>query len=136
MRKFNAMPNGLEQKVESITSSAKLQLHVKDFSYLKVKNLYIEFSDIIMIHALSNYSYIYTKSRGRIMTSKTLKYWSSYMHGDTYLRVHASYLINRKFILAIDKKLKCVVMENGLTAKISRQINIKALMRNEQCKIA
>jgi DNA-binding LytR/AlgR family response regulator len=130
------MPFHFEQKIKSIEVCSNLHIETKSHQYLKVKDLYIDFRDIIMIHALSNYSYIHTISMGRIMTSKTLKYWSSHMESDTFLRVHASFLINKKFISEINKKQKCVVMENGLTAKISRQINLKALMRMEQCKIA
>lgn len=61
-----------------------------------------------MVKSESNYSVIFTNSGEKILTSKTLKYWHTKLNDSDLIRVHASYLVNRKYIKSIllkDKKI-------------------------------
>ncbi|MBK9735086.1 MAG: LytTR family transcriptional regulator [Saprospiraceae bacterium] len=80
----------------------------------------IAFDTIIMIVACSNYAEILLESGEKILTSRTLKHWESILTSDDFVRVHASYLINRRHILSIHNKEHKVQMTNGSMAKLSR----------------
>ncbi len=77
--------------------------------------------DVIMIVAASNYSTIYTTHSGKIFTSKTLKHWEERLNSKDCIRVHASYLVNKRHILEMNKMEKTLILFNGLEAKISKR---------------
>lgn len=88
----------------------------------------IAFNDIIMVKSDSNYSIIFHRDGKEILTSKTLKYWALILEGNDFIRVHASYLINRNHILEIQNNKRNILMNNNLNAAISRQMNMRKLI--------
>ena len=78
------------------------------FVFVNKCNQKIWIKDIILIKSESNYSVIFTLSGEKILTCKTLKYWQEKTQESEMIRVHASYLVNRKYIKSIilkDKKI-------------------------------
>ncbi|MBK9567760.1 MAG: LytTR family transcriptional regulator DNA-binding domain-containing protein [Saprospiraceae bacterium] len=56
-----------------------------------------------MIEAQGNYSNIYLLSGTKILTSKSLKYWSINLNDNTFLRIHAKYFIRIDYITLCNK---------------------------------
>ena len=83
--------------------------------------------DIIFIKSESNYSYFHLKDGKSMLTSKTLKYWCEKIQHPNFIRVHASYLINKSEIKEIIKRTAKITMSNGLQASYSRSFDIKTL---------
>lgn len=98
----------------------------RNINFIKVKHndmiQFIKLDNVVMILADSNYSMIHLDSGKQILTSKTLKYWMEkigYQHPD-FERVHRSFLINRKHILAYKPKDKTLILKGDRTVKVAR----------------
>lgn len=89
---------------------------IKDKGVVK----YVALKDVIMIKSYSNYSFIYIKNQLPIMTSKTLRHWFLKIKSAQFIRVHASFLINRFEIKEFKKVDRKLLMTENLEAKISR----------------
>ena len=126
----NVMYKKLSQ-LEDALNVIKTNILEAKYISIKEKGLtrMITASDIIMIKSDSNYSKIYLNNGIEILTSKTLKHWSSILEGNTFLRVHASYLINRNHIVEIKNNKRNILMNNNLNATISRQPDRKNLLK-------
>lgn len=101
-----------------------------NFIFIRERNAtkMIAYCDIVMVKSDSNYSTIYLSDGKEILTSKTLKYWSSILAGKSFIRIHASYLINKNYILEIQKNKRIIIMSNNLNAAISRQMDVRVLI--------
>ncbi|MCB0647840.1 MAG: LytTR family transcriptional regulator DNA-binding domain-containing protein [Saprospiraceae bacterium] len=86
-------------------------------------------SEIIMVKAESNYSFIHFANGRRLFTSKTLKHWQSCFEGKDFIRIHRSYLINKNFIRKIDRSAKEIFLENDLSASIARSFKMRSLQK-------
>lgn len=84
------------------------------------KNKNMVASNIIMVKAESNYSYIYLKDGTKIFTSRTLKHWQGLLDESDFVRIHRSYLVNPVFVDTIDKKSKGVTLANGIKVFYAR----------------
>lgn len=84
--------------------------------------LFINVSDILYLEAESNYTYIFLKNGKKITVSKTLKDFEELLPSSIFIRIHHSYIINKK---CIQKYIRGeggqVVMENGKILDVSRR---------------
>jgi len=84
--------------------------------------LFINVGDIIYLEAESNYTFIFLQNDKKITVSKTLKDFEELLPSSFFIRVHHSYIINKKYI---QKYLKGeggqVVMSNGKILDVSRR---------------
>jgi two-component system, LytTR family, response regulator len=85
----------------------------------------ISINDIILIKAESNYSTIFLINGKKVLTSKTLKFWADKLDTVMFIRIHASYLINKCHVLEMHRAKRVVVMAQDLQACISRRTNSK-----------
>jgi two-component system LytT family response regulator len=100
--------NSLNAELELYKRNTKIAPIEYIFVFANKCNQKIWIKDIIMVKSESNYSVIFTHSGEKILTSKTLKYWQMKSQDSDLIRVHASYLVNRKYIKSIilkDKKI-------------------------------
>lgn len=79
----------------------------------------IPLNDILIIKAESNYSRIKTKSR-EVLASSSLKKFGIHLQNKSFVRVHASYLINLQQLSHIKKngQTSCI-MKNGEEVPVS-----------------
>lgn len=62
------------------------------------KNVVVYFKDIIAIEAMDNYVKIYRKDLPTVVPQITMKEIESMLPGDTFVRIHRSYIISVPFI--------------------------------------
>jgi len=83
---------------------------------------FVEINDIIYLEAESNYTIIYISSAEKITVSKTLKDFEELLPHAVFIRIHHSWIINKKHV---QKYLKGeggqVIMSNGKTLDVARR---------------
>lgn len=80
--------------METLFQNLKSPLKQKITVHSRETVEFVEVSQILFLHAESNYTYIYLKGGRKILASKTLKYFEEILEEPMFFRVHASYLIN------------------------------------------
>lgn len=84
--------------------------------------LFVELSNIIFLQAESNYTIIYLQNAPRIVVSKTLKDFEELLPHTFFIRIHHSYIINKKRVV---KYLKGeggqVIMSDGQRLDVARR---------------
>lgn len=82
----------------------------------------IDVSDVIMIKAESNYSYIILENNKSIFTSRTIKHWAAEFKNDKLLRVHKSFLINIDKIIEVNRKANKITLADNNLVSYSREM--------------
>jgi DNA-binding LytR/AlgR family response regulator len=83
---------------------------------------YIRLDDITMMQADSNYTTIHLTNGEKILTSKTLKYWSEKIKSRTdFIRPHRSYLVNKTHILSYQRSTNQLLLVQGQEIHVSRR---------------
>ena len=82
----------------------------------------IDVSDVIMIKAESNYSYIILENNKSIFTSRTIKHWVAEFKNDKLLRVHKSFLINIDKIIEVNRKANKITLADNNLVSYSREM--------------
>ena len=83
---------------------------------------FIETGNIIYLEADSNYTVIYLKGDKKITVAKTLKEFEELLPVSIFIRIHHSYIINKKFIQRYIKgEGGQVVMSNERILDVSRR---------------
>lgn len=84
--------------------------------------LFINISDIIYLEAESNYTHLYLQSERKTTVSKTLKDFEELLPSSVFIRIHHSYMINKKMVQRYIKgEGGQVVMSDGKLLDISRR---------------
>lgn len=83
------------------------------------KNLNL--ADIIMLQADVNYTIFFLKNGKRYVTAHSLKRYETVLEAYGFVRIHRAYLINRSHFKRYDSDNEMVLMNNNLTALISRR---------------
>lgn len=115
----------LQRQIEELQNSITALKTAKcDGHFIKSGNIskFISISSVIMIEALSNYTYIYLLDGTKIFTAKTLKYWETRFANSTLIRIHKSYLVNKIHISCVCKATRIVTLQCNLTATYSRRL--------------
>ena len=71
---------------------SKLSLHTSE------KIIIIDIEDIIRCQSDNNYTTFYLQNKGKVLVSKTLKYYYDILKTLGFIKVHQSHLINKQFI--------------------------------------
>jgi DNA-binding LytR/AlgR family response regulator len=88
------------------------------------RSISIKKNNILLVHAHSNYSNIYTTDGSRYFTSRTLKHWADKLKSEDLIRVHASYLVNKNCIVSHKKYLYQMQLTNGMLVRVSRKYHV------------
>lgn len=84
--------------------------------------LFVNIGDIIYLEAESNYTLLYLTGSKKITVSKTLKEFEELLPPLIFIRIHHSYIINKKFIQRYIKgEGGQVVMSNNKMLDVSRR---------------
>ncbi len=77
--------------------------------------------EILYCESSSNYTWIYYRSGKKLLVAKTLKFVEVHLSSLGFIRIHAKYLANKKYLKIIDRKQSMMVLENGEMLSISRR---------------
>jgi two-component system, LytTR family, response regulator len=115
---LKAQYEALQAQVDQKQHATAPTIYVKDQGITKI----ISLSDIIMMQADSNYTTIHLTDGDKILTSKTLKYWSEKIksHAD-FIRPHRSYLVNKTHILSYQTSTHRLLLAQGQEIQVSRR---------------
>lgn len=125
----------------SITLYPPFQLDAHN--YLPIFNKrsdHVMIDDIVCLEGYGNYTFLYFKDGKRLLCSKTLKQFESYIAKDYFLRIHKSYIVNITYIneYTSDEE-KGVELTTGLKVAVSRrkkkEVEIR-LSTNTSTKVA
>ena len=109
----------IRQELRNFTGLRNDRLMVFDRNYW-----FIDYKDILFLKSDGSYTQVhYYDKQGMLrvhMESKLLKHFEDSMQWEGFIRIHKSYLINRKYINGINVKPSQVVLVTGETFDISR----------------
>jgi len=91
----------------------------------------IEKSQIVYMQSEVNYTRFFLKNGKSYLESKTLKYFNGVLGNVEFVRVHKSYLVNAKLILAMNTD--SVLLQNGEELPISRR-KMRGLKKDQLLK--
>lgn len=77
-------------------------------------------ADIVLLEASSNYTRFYFVNQKTLIVAKTLKEYEDVLLDHQFLRVHKSYLVNKKHVLKVDKE-GILELSNQMHIPISRR---------------
>jgi len=86
-----------EQMKDDSKPSTKLALHTSD------KIQIVDFSEIIRLEAMGNYTTFYLSGSSKVLVTRTLKEYDKLLSPSGFLRVHQSHLINLEHVAAYIK---------------------------------
>lgn len=82
----------------------------------------IPIDDIILMEADSNYTIIHTTEGRKILSSHTLKSWiAEVAHIPDLIRVHRSYLVNKRHIITYNSSRREISLKNNLMVPVPRK---------------
>ncbi|MBC7885113.1 MAG: response regulator transcription factor [Saprospiraceae bacterium] len=94
----------------------KFKLALSDTKEVK----YIQIEEIVRLQSESNYTHIFYEPNKVFFSAKTLKEYEVMLHGQGFLRVHKSHLVNPLHIKAFDKQ-GYLVLSDGSKIEVSRR---------------
>lgn len=126
----------LKNSISRVKSSVELKLNVENIALLKeslksneVNNLMISENGyqkvlatdtIVAIEAQESYCFIHTTDK-KYMVSKNLKHFETiFIDSPSFIRVHKSWIINKKYLKNYSKTELVIHLSNGLIAKLSK----------------
>ncbi len=76
----------------------------KNYTYFKVSGKLVKVfhADLLYARSVKDYIQIFT-AKGSYLTHMTMKYLGELLPGDTFIRVHRSYLVNKDCVNQVDK---------------------------------
>ena len=93
---------------------------------------FIQIDDIIYLEATNNYTSFFTTANQKLLVCRTLKDYEDLLPQDAFIRIHHSYLINKKYV---DKYIRGeggqVVMRNGNLLDVSKRRKAEFLQAME-----
>ena len=104
----------LEKKLQNSNTLQKLRISNRDATY------FINLKDILYLKAESNYTYIYFTNGEKLLISKTLGILAEKIKDLLFLRIHASYLINARYLSKYINSDQKIILNNQITLPVSR----------------
>lgn len=83
-------------------------------------SLPFQWNDIVNMEGSGNYTVFILVQGKRHVTSKTLATYQPYLPQE-FVRIHKGCIINRRFLIQLDRKKRGVVLADGRTLKIARR---------------
>jgi two-component system LytT family response regulator len=91
---------------------------------------FIDIDSIVFLQAEGNCTLVATEDKKRKLVSRTLKDFEELLPGDTFCRVHHSYLVNLNFISKYHKgRGGYIELVNGITIEVSSRKKDEFLLR-------
>jgi DNA-binding LytR/AlgR family response regulator len=89
-----------------------------DFVYQKKKILLTE---IVMLEAEANYTYIHLINGKKLLISRTMKLFDTLLKDHPFTRIHRSYIVNKSHLKSYNADKECMLLSNNMEATISRR---------------
>ncbi|HSP88641.1 MAG TPA: response regulator [Ignavibacteriaceae bacterium] len=88
-----------------VQSLSKNKLTAEDFIFLPSKNNYevLQVNNVVCISSEGVYTNVFNIDGKKILVRKLLKEWEETLPETIFLRIHKSFLINKKYIKKVDK---------------------------------
>ena len=83
----------------------------------------IPFSDILYLEGVVNYTLIHLQDGGVRLSPRTLLFHLNNSLDESFLRIHRSYCVNKRFIQDYDPKLnpQYLLLKGGIRLKVARR---------------
>ena len=102
----------------------QLDIKVNSNSIIKFPNSrgsqYLSLDNILYLKSDSNYTFVYFTNGKSQLFSKTLKHLTSFLPKEQFIRIHQSYVVNKRYISSITKLF--LTLDNKLNLPISRRL--------------
>jgi two-component system LytT family response regulator len=108
------MTNIEQNKIKNLIDD-KIQVNVDHHIEL------INKSNVLYCQGDGNYCHIFLKNGKSYMISKKLKYMESQLNGESFMRIHNSFIVNLNEVVQINKKETMLKLSNGKSIPVSRQ---------------
>lgn len=89
-----------------------------DFVYQKKK---IPLTEIIMLEAEANYTYLHLLNGKKVLISRTMKLFDNLLKDYPFTRIHRSFIVNEYHLKSYDADKECMLLSNNMEATISRR---------------
>jgi len=119
----------VKSQVESKLQKERLEVLTETITTKKIRNLVIQdkgeqivcsLEDVIALEAQESYCMVHTLTR-KYIQSKNLKYFENLLDENSeFIRVHKSWIINKKHILKYSKSELNIYLTKSITAKLSK----------------
>ena len=85
----------------------------------------IQFSDILYLEGIINYTLIHLQDGKVKLSPRTLLFHINNSLDESFIRIHRTYCVNKQFIQDYDYKLnpKYLLLKGGVSLKVSRRKN-------------
>lgn len=117
LKKVEILKEKLTDKIISTESAFSEKQKRKDHILVKIgkKLKIVEYSNIVCITALKEYSKLITEDGSKIVVRKSIRNWVETLPGKDFLRIHRGTIINMTFLNKIEKNSNrgyCVYLKN------------------------
>jgi len=117
LRKIDTLTEKLTEKIISTESAFSEHQKKTDHILVKIgkKLKIVEYSSIVCITALKEYSKIIVEDRSKIVVRKSIRNWVEILPSKNFLRIHRATIINMTFLDKIEKNGSrgyCVYLKN------------------------
>lgn len=74
-------------------------------------------SKILYVESIGDQSVVHTENAGKLVSKKTLKYWTSVLEPAKFIQTHKSFIVSFEYILSIQENI--LTITNGATIPVS-----------------
>lgn len=112
-----------EYKIATFIDNVENDIEINKKVLFPSKNKYHveKIHNIIYCTANVNYTYIHTIHKNPYLITTTLKHLEDLLPGESFFRVHKSYLVNLNHIISFDKKTMKLVLKNNEVVKVAHR---------------
>ena len=89
-----------------------------EFIYQKKK---IPLTEIVMLEAEANYTYLHLLNGKKVLISRTMKLFDDLLKDYPFTRIHRSFIVNESHLKSYDADKECIMLSNNMKATISRR---------------
>ncbi|WP_026993852.1 LytR/AlgR family response regulator transcription factor [Flectobacillus major] len=89
--------------------------------YIRVNHRWLPITEIVMLQAWKNYTYMYFNNGQKVLFSKTIKTFDALCTEYGFLRCHRAFIINGNYFLSYSPTNNYVELSYNLKANISRR---------------
>lgn len=83
---------------------------------------YVHVDDIVYLQSDGGYCHFFLEDNSKITLSKTLKHYTHILDSNSFIRIHKSFLVHKKFIKNYRKRSGKLTLKNGTELTVSQRI--------------
>ncbi len=82
---------------------------------------FLKLEDIVYLHGEGRYTTLFTNDNRSYVQTKNLGIFEKEIANEDFLRVHKSYIVNKKYVKAVYKNNGAILLSNGVEIMISKR---------------